>query len=278
MSHWIMFATGALVSGIGMSAAAANLTWGGFYVDGAIGGRSTTTDLNTSHTYRRYSEDLFSRNPAPISITETYDTADDLGATNFLGQISGGWRWDNGQIVAGIGFFVDLAGEDAGGTKASGSSSTSWSSDLGSDARSTSYSDSVELKQTSRYGISFDIAPSWRTQPYLKAVYAWSDIELKMRTSGCGTYLYEPTGPTALSYDETYSGLGVGGGIRHLFNDHLYFFAEAMWQDLGSKSFDSVSLCGEYGPLPRGEYVSDTQTVKVEPTNLTGVVGIGWKF
>ncbi|NJL69292.1 MAG: hypothetical protein HC894_26565, partial [Microcoleus sp. SM1_3_4] len=117
--------------------------------------------------------------------TDTYDTADDGGRTNFLGQIAGGWRWDNGQIVAGIGLFVDLAGDDAGRTKDSGSSSTtSWPSGV---EGSTVYSDSAELKQTSRYGISLDIAPSWRTQPYLKVVYAWSDIELKMRTSECGT-------------------------------------------------------------------------------------------
>jgi hypothetical protein len=277
MFHWIMFATGLLISGIGMSAAAADPTWGGFYVDGAIGARSTTTDIKTSATYSTYSENRFNRIPFTELKTDTYDTADDGGRTNFLGQIAGGWRWDNGQIVAGIGLFVDLAGDDAGRTKDSGSSSiTSWPSGVEGGAV---YSDSAELKQTSRYGISLDIAPSWRTQPYLKVVYAWSDIELKMRTSECGTS--RGYGPTALSYDETYSGLGIGGGVRHRVDDHLYFFAEAMWQDLGSKSFNSVALCGDYGSLYNaeyGEYATGTQTVKVEPTNLTGVVGIGWKF
>lgn len=213
------------------------------------------------------------------SSTSTNTTAltNDIGNTNFLGQLSAGWRWDNGQIVAGIGLFVDLADDDAGNAAETNASSFSIS---GPDfSWSDSYSDSYkeELKQTSRYGISVDIAPSWRTQPYLKLAYAWSDIELKASTSDCG--FLPGSGPTALSFDETFSGFGIGGGVRHLYNDNLYFFAEVMWQELGSESWNGVPLCSGLGrPLLPGESLSETLAIEVEPTNLTGVLGVGWKF
>jgi hypothetical protein len=104
-----------------------------------------------------------------------------FGNTNFLGQLSAGWRWDNEQIVAGIGFFADLAGDDSGNRIGSYSSFYSYGIE-------SYYSSSSggELKQTSRYGVSIDIAPSWRTQPYLKLAYARSDIEFNESTSDCG--------------------------------------------------------------------------------------------
>ena len=85
-------------------------TWGGFYADGALGARGTTTDVDgTLMESYAFSDPLFS-----YSYSRMTTTPFDAGKTNFLGQLSAGWRWDNGKIVVGIGGFVDLASDDAG--------------------------------------------------------------------------------------------------------------------------------------------------------------------
>lgn len=274
MLKQILFVTVALASGLGMHEVAADPTWGGFYVDGAIGARSTATDIKSTERFSYSYIDPFYGFSS--TSTDTTTLTNDVGNTSFLGQLSAGWRWDNGQIVAGIGIFVDLADDDAGNAAESYASSYSLSSPYFSYSGSDSDSYKEELKQTSRYGISVDIAPSWRTQPYLKLAYAWSDIELKASTSDCGL---PGLGPTALSFDETFSGFGIGGGVRHLYNDNLYFFAEVMWQELGSESWNGAPLCsGLSGFVSPGASLSETLEIEVEPTNLTGVLGIGWKF
>ena len=171
---------------------------------------------------------------------------------------------------------MDLADDDAGQTREVSSSSEVFTGPGFSDSFSTSDVYKAELRQKNRYGISLDIAPSWRTQPYAKLIYAWSDIEFKESTSSCGIGF---AGPTSFSFSNTHSGFGIGGGVRHLYNDNLYFFAEAMWQDLGSKKKSYVGLCGNLSePLSPGESFSTARNIKVEPNNLTGVIGVGWKF
>ena len=109
MHQHLLLATAALASGLGIGGVAADPSWGGFYVDGAIGARSTTTDFKTTSTSTfRYSSSFID-----YSLTNVSESTGDQGNTNFLGQLSAGWRWDNDQIVAGIGLFVDLAGDDA---------------------------------------------------------------------------------------------------------------------------------------------------------------------
>ena len=87
-------------------------TWGGFYIDGALGARSTSTELRDSTTISDgYSSPYWNYS---WSDTEYTNSTLDLGDTNFLAQLSAGWRWDNGSVVLGLGAFFDLAGEDAG--------------------------------------------------------------------------------------------------------------------------------------------------------------------
>jgi hypothetical protein len=59
--------------------------------------------------------------------------------------------------------------------------------------------------------------------------------------------------------------------VRHLYDNNLYFFAEAMWQDLGSKTNRVMPFCSD-------DADSAISQVKTEPTNLTGVIGVGWQF
>ena len=262
----------ALMSGLLVTTGVTAQSWGGFYVDGAVGARGTTTDLKRSRT----ESGTFLDAPFSISFSDSFSTTDDAGETNFLGQLSGGWRWDNGKIVVGVGAFVDLASDDAGQSKEVVSSSEVFSGPGFSDTSSTSDVYKAELRQKNRYGISLDIAPSWRTQPYAKLIYAWSDIEFKESTSSCGI---GSAGPTSFSFSNTHSGFGIGGGVRHLYNNNLYFFGEVMWQDLGSEKKSYVGLCGVLSePLSPGESYNASRTVKVEPSNLTGVIGVGWKF
>jgi hypothetical protein len=270
MRNLTLLAMAGLTAGLGIGTAAAEPTWGGFYVDGAIGARSTTTDMKSTQNISYSYQNGFG---GQVSGNETFLTSTDAGSTDFLGQISAGWRWDSGQIVAGVGVFADLAGDDAGKTTEQYRDTWSYSSGAFASTEEFAYFSQTELKQTSRYGISLDIGPAWRTHPYLKLAYAWSDFEVKGSNNCGGT----GGGPTALSFDETYSGLGIGGGVRHLHNENLYFFAEAMWQDLGSKSFTGTPMCSNPPPDYPGS-ASATGKYEFEPTNLTGVIGVGWKF
>ncbi len=48
-----------------------------------------------------------------------------------------------------------------------------------------------------------------------------------------------------------------------------------MWQNYGSKTQNVSPACGSQS------YYQDTvqsQTVKIDPSNVVGVVGMGWKF
>lgn len=249
-------------------------TWGGFYIDGALGARNTSTELRDSTTI---STGYSSSYGYSWSDTEYTNSTLDLGDTNFLAQLSAGWRWDNGNIVLGIGAFFDLAGEDAGKQQDTFAYTTTINfPPIYSYFYSSTESFTASVKQENRYGISLDIGPSWKTHPYAKLVYSWSDFEFEERTPECGP---GSSGPTTNSFGTTRSGFGIGGGIRHLHNDHLYFFAEAMWQDLGSTTKTLIPLCGNLSyPLFPGQSYSATQTIKLSPTNLTGVLGVGWRF
>lgn len=268
-------ATSTFVSALLASAAAIAdpaAGWGGFYVDGAIGARGSTTEVTRTERYA-YSE---SGPGLSISYTDFSTARSDFGETNFLAQISGGWRWADGPVVVGIGAFVDLAGDGAGTEHLSGSRSTILTGRPfgGTFTDSESYGDNLEIKQSNRYGISLDIGPNWRTHPYAKLAYAWSEYEVDASTTCLGG-----EGPTSFSLSNNVDGFAIGGGVRHLQTDNLYFFAEAMWQDFGNASDRVPALCGNLGSaLPPGAIESATSQLKIEPTNLTGVVGIGWKF
>lgn len=208
-------------------------SWGGFYLDGAIGARNTNSKVTTT------------ANVLPVGSSS--DTLDGVGQTNFLAEFSGGWRWA-GPVIVGMGGFIDWAGNDAG----QGNSSVT----IGANT----VSDSFTIKQKSRYGLSVDVAPNWRTHPYAKLTYAWSKIDGSLSATGC-------SGATTSA---TYSGWGIGAGVRHLQTNNLYFFGEFLWQDYGSKSQSSNIFCGAAGT------VASTSTVS--PQNLVGVIGVGWKF
>lgn len=225
--------------GLGAASAANAQSWSGFYLDAAIGARSSTSEITTSES--------FAGPPAASSSS----TTDGIGQTNFLAEFSGGWRWASAPpgsgVLVGLGAFLDWAGNDAG----SGSSSST----IGAITTSESFT----IKQKSRYGLSVDIAPNWRTHPYAKLTYAWSKFEGSVSVPGCSG------GNTS----NTHSGWGIGAGVRHLQTNNLYFFGEFMWQDYDSKSQSSNVTCG-VATIPT--------TSTLSPQNLVGVIGLGWKF
>lgn len=145
----------ALGAGMASGANAQQPSWHGFYVDGAIGARTTNTETNITVT----------------GVTGA-DNAD-LGKTNFMAEFTGGWRWGpaNAPVVVGVGAFIDFAGTDAGQTGTS----------VGA------FSSSFKMKQENRYGLSVDVGPNWRTMPYAKLTYAWSRFEGEFSSTGCNS-------------------------------------------------------------------------------------------
>lgn len=234
--------------------------WRGFYLDGAIGGRNVTSDaVNTWSSTLTYK-------PIGWSQTTSGEEQVDLAETSFLGQISGGWRFTSGPVLVGLGLFFDLAASAGGNYQVAEKFSSNFEGPPFFDVRRTS------IEQHHRYGISLDIAPNWRTHPYLKLTYAWSEFEFGI-SSDC-PYGSSPAGESA---SETLSGLGVGGGVRHLQDENLYFFAEFMWQDYGSMNRPFPYLCGQRTMPPYYSFTTSAGA-SFEPTNLVGVVGVGWKF
>jgi len=251
-----------LVAGLTLSAAATAQTWGGFYIDGAIGARSSTTKTTLTET------DSFPVAGGTYTYTDT--SKNDFGKTNFLGEFSAGWRWD-GPVVIGLGAFVDAASNDAGKDTFSESETFSGSAIFPGFA-SSSYSESLKMKQKSRYGISLDIAPNWRTHPYAKVTYAWSKYSASYSESTVSTPADPGDCSGSVSGSQTLKGWGIGGGVRHLQTNNLYFFAEVMWQDYGSDTKKNVGgVC-----LAPGD--TSVRNFKVDPTNVIGVVGMGFKF
>jgi opacity protein-like surface antigen len=142
----------ALGAGMGAATAASAQVWHGFYVDGAIGARATSTDTTTTVT----------------GITGS--TSQDFGKTNFLFEATGGWRWgpQGAPVVVGVGAFIDAASTDAGQFS---------SANFGS----------LKIKQKNRYGLSVDVGPNWRTMPYAKLTYAWSKFDGELGLTGCNS-------------------------------------------------------------------------------------------
>jgi opacity protein-like surface antigen len=168
--------------------------------------------------------------------------SNDFGKTNFLFEATAGWRWapQNSPVVVGVGAFIDFAGTNAGET-----SSTNFGS--------------LKIKQENRYGLSVDAGPNWRTMPYGKVTYAWSRFEGELAVTGCNS----------ATNSQTASGWGLGGGVRHLQTNNLYFFAEVLYQDYGSERFDQTVTCGAT-PVPANTNFS--------ASNWIAVIGGGWKF
>lgn len=243
------------LTGLALSAGASAQSWQGFYIDGAIGARSTSTTLTN------YETNTWTGSVPPLVWSDT--NKEDFGNTNFLGEFSAGYRFVvPGSVVIGVGAFVDAAGNNAG--KAG---YTTTFSGFGPPLTQT---DSFKLEQTSRYGISLDIAPDWRTQPYAKVSYAWSKFKASTTyQSGC----FWSGNPTSSSTSATLDGWGFGAGVRHLQSSNLYFFAEVLYQDYGSTNRSySLTNCA---PPPGG---SSAYSLKLEPSNVVGVIGLGFKF
>jgi opacity protein-like surface antigen len=217
----------ALGAGMASGANAQQPSWHGFYVDGAIGARATNTETNITVT----------------GVTGA-DNAD-LGKTNFMAELTGGWRWGpaNSPVVVGVGAFIDAAGTDAGQAGTT----------IGT------FSSSFKMKQENRYGLSVDVGPNWRTMPYAKLTYAWSRFEGEFSSSGCNS----------ASGSQTQSGWGFGGGVRHLQSANLYFFAEILYQNYGNGRFNQTITCGT---------TAVNAQVDLDASNWIGVVGAGWKF
>jgi opacity protein-like surface antigen len=76
--------------------AAANAQWGGFYVEGGVGPRATTTQVESTDA----------AGPTVVKL--------DAGKTNFMGSLGAGWRQDVGGWVWGVGAFWNPAGTNAG--------------------------------------------------------------------------------------------------------------------------------------------------------------------
>lgn len=218
----------ALGAGMGVTTGAGAQSWHGFYVDGAIGARATNSDTTVTVTGVTGSDKV------------------DLGKTNFMLEVTGGWRWapQNAPVVVGIGGFIDAAGTNAG------ESSTS----VGT------FSGSFKMKQENRYGVSVDVGPNWRTMPYAKVTYAWSRFEGEFSATGCNS----------ASGSQTQSGWGFGGGVRHLQSNNLYFFAEVLYQDYGNGRFNQTITCAGAAPV--------NAQVDLSASNWIGVIGAGWKF
>ncbi len=255
----------ALVAGLLVSAAAGAQGWGGFYVDAGIGARgsSTTTTMTStsSQSFPWYDGGTYF-----WSFTDT--SKQDWSQTNFLGEVSAGYRFAVSEsVILSVGAFIDAASSDAG------KSSTSFRSSYSYPGYSSfsSVSDRSTLEQTNRYGVSLDVAPNWRTHPYAKVTYAWSKYKLSSSTLDCWS-----GSPGAWSSSATVSGWGFGGGLRHLQTDNLYFFAEVMWQDYGSKNENLTSLCPTTTSASANQNLSNT--VKIDPSNVVGVIGMGWRF
>ena len=218
----------ALGAGMSVTTGAGAQVWHGFYIDGAIGARSTNTETTIT----------VSGVPGQSSM--------DFGKTNFMAELTGGWRWgpQGAPVVVGIGGFVDAAGTNAGE----------------SNTTAPGFSDSFKLKQKNRYGLSVDVGPNWRTMPYAKLTYAWSRFEGEFSTTGCNP----------VSGAQTQSGWGFGAGVRHLQTNNLYFFAEVLYQDYGNGRFNPPITCAGIAQPP--------VNVDVSPSNLIGLIGAGWRF
>ncbi|WP_295446335.1 outer membrane beta-barrel protein [uncultured Thiodictyon sp.] len=265
-----LIVTSTLISGLLVGAAAPVAAepapnWGGFYVDGALGFRNTQYKVTN---FTQYSESY--------TLGGTYSTANsgssDLGSSNFLGQISAGWRWAPGPVVVGIGLFADLASAN----KASTTFNSSWSNSPTGTSGFT-YS-TIQVKEKNRYGLSLDVGPNWRTSPYAKFAANWADYSVSTAADSCG--MAGTTAATGNSFTNHQNGFGVGAGIRHLQTDNLYFFAEIMWTGMGSKTKTVSGGC-----VPNANAVAlgvvnqnRSQQVKISPTDYTGVIGVGWKF
>lgn len=265
-----LIVTSTLISGllVGASAPATadnNLNWGGFYVDGALGFRNTQYKVRS---FTAYSERYLTGG--------TYSTSNggshDLGSANFLGQISAGWRWAPGPVVVGLGLFADLATSNSATTSFSGS----WH-DSATGGSGFTYS-TLKVKEKNRYGISLDVGPNWRTHPYAKFAANWADYSVSTSADSCGGA--GTTSGVENSFTNHQTGFGVGAGIRHLQTDNLYFFAEIMWTGMGSKTKTLSGLCVPNGNAGVLGVTAQTQTqqVKISPTDYTGVMGVGWKF
>jgi len=164
------------------------------------------------------------------------------GKSNLTGQIEGGVRFDAGNMVYGVGLYINplklKADEQDDG------------------AGFTSKTEVKDLK-----GLVGELG--WKlgsaTVAYGRLSFNQANVEVN---------LSDPTNtPTSLSVSKTFTGFGIGAGVRHALANNMYLFAD--WHHImgSEESVDISAFTGNAG-----------ETRKIKPMLTTGLVGIGWTF
>lgn len=219
MNFYRLSLVGLLAAGCAVSSVAYSQSFSGFYVDAGIGYGAMTSTVE-------------------VAEPSIGSTSLDIGKSNFLGSLAGGWTWNpGGGFVLGIGAFANLGGSDAAELTSTDSTGTY----------------TIGLKQKESYGIT--IEPGFEVHPgtvvYAKLTAAQAKLEATVSETGFGS----------ASQSETFTGYGFGAGVKHLINKNLFVFAE--WQQIQyqSKSWTDVGA-----------------TLTVKPTSTLGLIGVGWQF
>lgn len=168
------------------------------------------------------------------------DFKDTTGKSNLTGQIEGGVRFDAGNMVFGVGLYLNPLTLKA------------------DEVSDPPFSQKTEVKNLKGlFGeVGFKLASA--TVAYGRLSFSQATVEAK---------LTDPTNvPSSLSVSKTFTGVGVGAGIRHALANKMYLFAD--WHHtMGSEvSLDTSAITGA------------GDTLKIKPTLTTGLVGAGWTF
>jgi len=161
------------------------------------------------------------------------------GKRNLTGQIEGGVRFDAGNMVYGVGLYVNPL--------------TLKADDVDDGA---GFSIKTEIKNL--MGLVGELG--WKlesaTVAYGKLSFNQAKVEAKVT---------DP--PLSGTISKTFTGFGVGAGVRHALANNMYLFVD--WHHImGSEA--SVNISGITG--------NAGETRKIKPTLTTGLVGMGWTF
>lgn len=163
----------------------------------------------------------------------------DSGKSRALGSLGAGWRWTSPTTVLGVGAFWNLADRNIG--------EETWTED--------GFSGSTKLEQRNHWGIG--VEAGWRLAPptTLYGKLTWNRANFRATSIITGE-------PDEVWYRNSHSGVGLGVGLRHALSANLYVFAEWQHVDFNRKTeplFEGVSI-------------------RVDPSNSIGLVGLGWTF
>lgn len=163
----------------------------------------------------------------------------DVGERGFLGSLRAGWRGDMPEFDFGASVFWNPADEDAGRTIVGNAS--------------------AKVKQWEHWGIGAEAG--WKvaapTTVYARLEWHRAKFQLDSTLPGAGA--------PSIRSSKRLNGWGYGFGVRHVFQQNHYVFAE--WQQIefedGAFSTAGVTTAG------RG---------KMEPRSTLGLIGVGMKF